>query len=65
MNIEKQLVSTLANYPDLVNKMTVTQSDFGGPRTSQIFQTVVNLIRDDRSPDIILLAETMKHDYES
>ena len=59
MNIEKQLISTLANYPDLVNKMTVTQSDFGGPRTSQIFQTVVNLIRDDRSPDIILLAETM------
>lgn len=62
MSIEKQIVSTLANNPELISMIQVTADEFTDIRVSKIFAAVSGLIRDGREPDLILVAETMNFD---
>jgi len=59
MSIEKQIVSTLAAYPELISMIQITADEFTDARVGRIFTTVSDLIQDGREPDLILVAETM------
>ena len=62
MSIEKQLVSTLANNPELISMVQVTPDEFLDSRVGRIFGVVTDLIRGGREPDMFLIAETMNFD---
>lgn len=65
MSIEQQMVCTLAYNPEMISAVTVKPDDFSNRRVGQIFGAVVDLIRDGKEPDLILVAETLNFKNDS
>ena len=64
MKFERQLVSTIANNPELLTSVSVQPDQFEDKVAGKIFQAVINLISDKKIPDIIMLSETLNFEHE-
>jgi len=59
MKSEFQLISTITKHPELLTTLSVEPKQFGDKNAAHIFQTVIGIIADKKTPDIIMIAETL------
>jgi len=60
---EEQYVATLVENPELLARVNLIPADFQNASVSRIFQTVIALLNDNRTPDVIAVAEALGDDW--
>ena len=63
MNLERQFISTIAANPHLAGSVTVKPSDFSDLRNARIYETVSNLVLEEKTPELFLITELLEFEH--